>query len=274
MSHETVFAIASGKGGVGKTTTVVNLGTAVAEAGNRVAIVDTDLGMANLAGFVSLTPDSTTLHDVLAGNASIDEATYRVADNIVAVPSGTSLDEYADTSPEELTDVVATLREEFDYVFLDVGAGVSHETVLPLGLADAVVVVSTPEPAAVQDAKKTLELTERAGGEVAGLVVTRTRPDSGISHDEIADRLGTTLLGTIPDDPAARESVYAGTPLVVYERDGPAAVAYRSLATDLVDVDGSNSPSDDTSEGASPSDDEGAHHDEVSSAITEAESDT
>ncbi|QSX00058.1 cell division ATPase MinD [Haloterrigena alkaliphila] len=290
MSHETVYAIASGKGGVGKTTTTVNLGTALAGAGERVAIVDADLGMANLAGFVSLSPDSTTLHDVLAGDASVDDATYRITDNIVAVPSGTSLDEYADTSPEGLRDVVAELREEFDYVFLDVGAGVSHETVLPLGLADAVVLVSTPEPAAVHDSKKTLELTERAGGEVAGLVVTRTRPESDVSYEEIATRLETPLLGTVPEDPAARESVYAGTPLVVYEPDGPAAVAYRRLAADLTGIDvpapGAESDSadgddiDDGDDGAPADADEAdeadgreAAHDDVSSAITEAETD-
>lgn len=306
MSHETVYAIASGKGGVGKTTTTVNLGTALAQAGERVAIVDADLGMANLSGFVSLTPDSTTLHDVLSDGASIDDATYRIADNIVALPSGTNLDEYADTSPEGLRDVVADLRSKFDFVFLDVGAGVSHETVLPLGLADAVVLVSTPEPAAVHDSKKTLELTERAGGEVAGLVITRTRPESDVSYDEIATRLDTPLLGTIPDDPAARESVYAGTPLVVYEPDGPAAVAYRQLAADLAGIDvpdatgvadagddGVTEADDDTPQrdtetdgeqsdtgtDASAADSDGpaereAAHDDVSSAITEAESDS
>ncbi|MDQ2050613.1 cell division ATPase MinD [Natronolimnohabitans sp. A-GB9] len=296
MSHETVYAIASGKGGVGKTTTTVNLGTALAQAGERVAVVDADLGMANLAGFVSLSPDSTTLHDVLAGDESIDDATYQIADNIVAVPSGTSLDEYADTAPERLREVVSELRAEFDYVFLDVGAGVSHETVLPLGLADAVVLVSTPEPAAVHDSKKTLELTERAGGEVAGLLLTRTRPDSDVSYEEIASRLETPLLGTIPDDPAARESVYAGTPLVVYEPDGPAAVAYRQLAADLAGIEIAETTSEDTgaesSDRTAPvagtdsdtnatetdSDTDGADgeaaHDDVSSAITEAESDS
>ena len=301
MSHETVYAIASGKGGVGKTTTTVNLGTALAQAGKRVAIVDADLGMANLAGFVSLTPDSTTLHDVLSGDASLEDATYRITENIVAVPSGTSLDEYADTTPEGLREVVAELRDGFDYVFLDVGAGVSHETVLPLGLADAVVLVSTPEPAAVHDSKKTLELTERAGGEVAGLVVTRTRPESDVSYEEIAARLEVPLLGTVPEDPSARDSVYAGTPLVVYEPDGPAAVAYRRLAADLAgidvptetgkstagaepapgDADGASSATDAPADGDGPAtettaDDAGdreAAHDDVSSAITEAESD-
>ncbi len=291
MSQETVYAIASGKGGVGKTTTTVNLGTALAQAGKRVAIVDTDLGMANLAGFVSLKPESTTLHDVLTGDADIDDATYRIADNIVAVPSGTDLDDYADTSPEGLGEIVSELRSTFDYVFLDVGAGVSHETVLPLGLADAVVLISTPEPAAIHDSKKTVELTDRAGGTVAGLVITRTRPESDISYDEIAARLDIPLLGTIPDDPAARESVYAGIPLVVNDPEGPAAVAYRQLAGTLAGIDIVGYPSTEIkSEGAAEtppsdtppsttrlsdddSDDSEAAHDDVSSAITEAEAD-
>ncbi len=292
MSDHTVYAIASGKGGVGKTTTTVNLGTALAQAGKQVAIVDVDLGMANLAGFVSLSPDSTTLHDVLAGGASIDDARYRLAENIVAVPSGRDLEEYAKTSPEGLSDVVDTLREQFDYVFLDVGAGVSHETVLPLGLADAVYLISTPEPASVHDANKTLELTDRAGGAVTGLIITCTRASSDVDHDEIAARLEVPLLGTIPEDPAVRDSIYAGTPLVVHEPESPAAVAYRKLAMEIADIDlpDAPSPEHDDQEGTSeppgrdarhPSTGEGdeddgrvASHDDVSSAITEAESDS
>ncbi|SFB80120.1 septum site-determining protein MinD [Halobiforma haloterrestris] len=297
MSQETVYAIASGKGGVGKTTTTVNLGTALAQAGERVAVVDVDLGMANLAGFVSLSPDATTLHDVLTEDASLEDATYRLADNIVAVPSGTGLDDYAKASPEGLRDVVAELRETYDFVFLDVGAGISHETVLPLGLADGVLVVSTPEPAAVQDSRKTIELTDRAGGEVEGLIVTRTHADSDVSYEEIAAQLGVPLIGAVPDDPAARESVYAGTPLVVYEPDGPAASAYRRIAADLAGIDleerakrrrgettdtsaggDADAPVSDSRDEADDSDGDGdggeAAHDEVSSAITEAESDS
>ncbi|MDJ1432329.1 MinD/ParA family protein [Halostagnicola sp. A-GB9-2] len=250
MSDKTVFAIGSGKGGVGKTTTTVNLGTALAQTGERVAIVDTDLGMANLAGFVSLSTDSTTLHDVLAGNASVADATYPLTDNIVAVPSGTGLEEYAETSPEGLREVVDELRDEFSYVFLDVGAGVSHETVLPLGLADAVLLVSTPEPASVHDTKKTLELTDHAKGKAGGLIVTRTRSESNVSPEDIASRLDIPLVGAIPDDTAVRESVYAGTPLVVYDSQRPAAVAYKQLAAEFSEIvsgmataDGSDGPS-------------------------------
>ncbi len=237
-SMSEVYAIASGKGGVGKTTTTVNLGAALARAGKRVAIVDVDLGMANLAGLVSLDEETTTLHDVLAGTASIEEATHPLAENIAAVPSGSDLEGYAETSPEALGEAIETLSEVSDYVLLDVGAGVSHETVLPLGIADSVILVSTPEPASVQDATKTLELTERVGGSVMGLVLTRTFPDSDVFLDEIATQLGVPLLGTVPDDRAVRKSLYAGTPLVVDNPESPAAVAYRQLAAEIGGFEG------------------------------------
>jgi septum site-determining protein MinD len=234
MSRKTVYAIASGKGGVGKTTTTVNVGTALAGAGNTVAVVDADLGMANLAGLVSLSPDATTLHEVLAGEASVEAATYELADGIVAVPSGADLETYADVDATGLRDVVARLRGEFDYVLLDVGAGVSHESVLPLGLADEVVLVTTPEPASVQDASKTADLTERAEGSVAGLVITRVRDDRNFDFEGIAGRVGVPLLGTVPEDDAVRDSVYSGTPVVVDAPESPAAVAYRRIAKRLV----------------------------------------
>ncbi|WP_435359724.1 cell division ATPase MinD [Haloarchaeobius sp. DFWS5] len=290
-TQETVYAIASGKGGVGKTTTTVNLGTALAGAGNRVVIVDVDLGMANLAGFVSLNAGDTTLHEVLAGDADVMDATYELANGIWAVPSGIDLDSYAGVQTENLRDVVAGLREEFDFVLLDVGAGVSHETVLPLGLADSVILVSTPEPASIQDARKTCELTDRAGGSLAGLVLTRTRPAGDIDHEQIAERLDLPLLVTIPEDTSVRESVYAGTPLVVHEPRSPASRAYRYLAARLLGTASADErprftkqqrerqPSPDADGGGSDDDDDpkdgaqAASEDDVSAAISEIDGD-
>ena len=286
-TQETVYAIASGKGGVGKTTTTVNLGTALAGVGNRVVIVDVDLGMANLAGFVSLDTDGTSLHDVLGGSASVDQATYELAKGIWAIPSGVGLDGYADVATEELTSVVADLRERFDYVLLDVGAGVSHETVLPLGLADSTLLVSTTEPAAVQDATKTVDLVGRAGGSVGGVVVTRTRASEPVSPEDVAEKVGTDLLVAVPEDPKVRESVHAGTPLVVHEPKSPAAQAYRYLAARLLgQADGEDrprfgaeggQPTESSSDGAATGDDDDAavedvaSADDVSSAIKEVE---
>jgi septum site-determining protein MinD len=257
--------------------------------------------MANLAGFVSLDTDGTSLHDVLGGSASVDQATYELANGIWAIPSGVGLDGYADVATEELTSVVADLRERFDYVLLDVGAGVSHETVLPLGLADSTLLVSTTEPAAVQDAKKTVDLVGRAGGSVGGVVVTRTRASEPVSPEDVAANVGSDLLVAVPEDPKVRESVHAGTPLVVHEPKSPAAQAYRYLAARLLgqaddedrprfgaageSANETASPEDDAAsaadaadaagatdtDGGDPADEDVASADDVSSAIEEVD---
>ena len=250
MSEATVYAIASGKGGVGKTTTAVNLGSSLAQLGVRVAIVDADLSMANLGGFVGLATAEPTIHEVLAGEAQLSEATYRVSENVLIVPGGSDLDLYADASIEELRDVVSTLRKQANVVLLDVGAGVSHESILPLGLADGVILVSTPEPASVRDVRKTLELIDRAGGEPEGLLVTLMREERDVDPSKIAETLEVPLLGAIPFDPAVRESMYANTPLVVKHPESPAAVAYRRLAAAL------GSSDEQSTDGGSASDDE------------------
>jgi septum site-determining protein MinD len=238
MARHTVYSIASGKGGVGKTTTTVNLGTALAQAGNRVVIVDVDLGMANLAGYVSLDPESNvTLHEVLAGTAPIQKATYKLADNIFAVPSATALERYSATETERLDAAVEALEGPFDVVMLDVGAGVNYESVLPLGLADRVLLVTTPQPASIQDTKKTLELVEQAGGEVMGVVVTRTRNDDPVSAEAVAEEIGVTLLGAVPEDGAIRESVREGRPVVVHSPNSLSAQAYGRVAELMTEDD-------------------------------------
>ncbi len=256
MAGNTVYAIASGKGGVGKTTTTVNLGTALAGAGHRTVIVDCDLAMANLARFVSLGTDVETLHDVLADEADVEDATYRLADGIAAVPSPADLARYSDLATEKLSEAVATLRSVFDYVLLDVGAGVGRETIVPLKLADATLLVVTPEPAAVQDAEKTVGLVDRAGSNVRGVVVTRVRDDDEAAPPAIAKRLGQPLVATIPEDPTVRESVRAGRPVVIHDSDCPAATAYGRLAATVIGWDGDDDTASDG--GSDQSRDEGS----------------
>lgn len=234
MSGESVFAFASGKGGVGKTTASVNVGTAIAGMDYEVAVVDADLGMANLARFVDLNAEDATLHDVLSGRATIDDASYEIAAGIVVIPSGDELDSYAEVVERKLRTVVATLRAEYDFVILDVGAGISHETVLPLGLSDGVVLVSTPDPAAVENVGKTGDLVERAGGSVTGLIVNRVHDDEDRGPAAIADDLGFTLLGTVPEDDAVRQSLYDGVPLVVNYPKSEAATAYWEIADSVL----------------------------------------
>ena len=226
-----VYAIASAKGGVGKTTTTANLGATLAETGAAVVVIDGDIGMANLGAALGVDPTGPTLHDVLADKAKPHQAAYEGPAGLTVVPGDTSLDSFAAAEPQRL-DAVVDAFDEADFILIDVGAGVSHETSIPLSVADAVVLVSTAERDALVDTEKTRQLAERLGGVVAGAVITRT--DEATPIDEVVSgTLTANVLTTIPDDEAVRESIAVGEPLVSYAPHSEAAAGYRELARQL-----------------------------------------
>ncbi|TKX74359.1 cobyrinic acid ac-diamide synthase [Halorubrum sp. GN11_10-6_MGM] len=225
----TVYAVASAKGGVGKTTTTAALATILADSGADVVAIDADLGMANLAGAVGVTPGETTLHDVLAGEAEPEAAVRSGPGGLRVLPGATDLDAYAAADPSGLRRVVEAFGDA-DYVFVDAGAGLSHDSTLPLAVADETLLVSTPERSALGDTEKTRQLTERLGGTVAGAAITRVTADT----DEVVTALlDAPVLGRIPDDEAVGRAAAANRPLTAVAPDAPATRAYRDLARAL-----------------------------------------
>lgn len=230
-----VFAVASGKGGVGKTTTAINVGAGFAEAGQSVVVVDVDLGMANLADVLDVEFDETTLHDVLADDADLEEAVQFSPAGFDVIVGSADFDGFGRADPGGLRSVVEELREEYDVVVLDTGGGLSYDTALPLGLADEVILVTTPDDAALNNVETTRELVDRLGGEVAGVVVNRIGGASGGSQETVESRLDLPVLGAVPEDGAVPDSIEDGIPVVVGNRTSPAAQAFREIAYDLID---------------------------------------
>ncbi|MFC7323743.1 P-loop NTPase [Halorubrum rutilum] len=234
----TVYAVASAKGGVGKTTTTAATATVLAGAGADVVAIDADIGMANLAGALGVTPGETTLHNVLAGQAEPLDAVHEGPEGLRVVPGATDLDAYASADPAGLADVVAAF-DDADYVFVDAGAGLSHDSSLPLAVADETLLVSTAERSALGDTEKTRQLAERLGGAVAGAAITRVDPDADPDGtgaggpDDVADVLDATVLGRIPEDDAVVRAAAANRPLPTFAPDAPATRAYRDLARAL-----------------------------------------
>ncbi|WP_418283951.1 P-loop NTPase [Halorubrum sp. DTA46] len=240
----TVYAVASAKGGVGKTTTTAAIATILADSGADVVAIDADIGMANLAAAVGVTPGETTLHDVLAGEAEPLDAVYEGPSGLRVVPGTADLDAYAAADPSVLGAVVSAF-DDADYVFVDAGAGLSHDSTLPLGLADETLLVSTAERSALGDTDKTRQLTERLGGTVAGAAITRIDADHAAGGeadgaDLVAELLDAPVLGRIPEDESVLRAADAGEPLPLFAPDAPATRGYRDLTRALTgaEIDG------------------------------------
>jgi len=148
------IAFTSGKGGVGKSNLVLNTGLLLARRGRRVAILDGDLGLANLTVLLGQTPRHD-LRDVIAGTHSIADIALRGPHGVLVVPAGSGLAELAslgDEAREQLLLQVRDLADTVDFLLIDTGAGLG-DTVLGLILAaDEAVVVTVPEPTALADA--------------------------------------------------------------------------------------------------------------------------
>jgi septum site-determining protein MinD len=232
------LAVASGKGGVGKTTSTLALGMALA-ADHDVTVVDADTGMANLCFHTGLADADATLQDLLLedGEVAVADAVYERF-GLSLVPCGTSLSAFREADPTKLQEVVATLAADTDVLLLDSPAALgSQSAVLPLVLADRTVIVLQPTIPSLSDGLKVQEYARSYGTETAGVLFNRVRDDEAVERiAEQADRyFGGSTLANVPESDAARAARRAGEPLLAYAPDSDAAAAYRRAA-DALDV--------------------------------------
>ncbi|WP_318570370.1 AAA family ATPase [Salinigranum marinum] len=236
MPAGVVVAVAGAKGGVGKTTTTINLGAVLADMGHSVVLVEFDVAMANVGDFLDLEVDfedarDPTLHEVLAGTANVADAIYEAPGGFDVVPSGTTLEGFANVDVGRAGAVLTAVRSRYDVVLLDTGAGIGAETLVPLSLADETVLVSSPRVASVRDAKKTRNLVRQVDGTVAGVVFVKSGSGRSPGVERIADFLAVDLLGHVPEDAAVAAAQDIGRPVVVADGDSDAARAYGALGS-------------------------------------------
>ena len=246
-----ITAITSGKGGVGKTLVAANLAAALARAGQRVLVLDADLGLANLDVVLNLSA-RVTLHDVFTGKATLDEALQPAPGGFSVLLAGSGLVEYSRMTPEvrdKLLDVIARMRPRFDQVLLDTGAGISDVVLFTVSLADEVLIVATPEPTSLTDAYATVKVlaTTQPARPMRLLVNQVQKVGEGravaTQLQQVVDRFVSPVLaapvrllplGEVPMDPAVRESVQRRQLLMDALPGSPAAVALGAAAARLL----------------------------------------
>ncbi len=229
------IAILSGKGGAGKSTTSINLGTALNYFGKDVTVVDTNFTTPNIGIYLGVPVVPINLHHVLQGKNHISEAVYLHPSGTKIVPGGISLKDLKTTNPVNLKKVLRGLYGTTDIVLLDAAAGLGRDTLLAIDASDSVILVTNPELPAITDALKTIKVTEELGKRVLGVILTRTKENNfDLSVKNIETILGKPVIGKIPEDRAVRESLIRKDPVVLTHPDSPASVEYKKLAALLL----------------------------------------
>ncbi|MCX6819146.1 MAG: cell division ATPase MinD [Candidatus Aenigmarchaeota archaeon] len=231
-----IITCLSGKGGVGKTTLVANLGVALAGMGMDVVVLDANLTTPNLGLHLGIPLSPTTLHDVLKGNAKLIEATYLHDSGLKIIPAGISLKDMKGIDSRELPNILLELLGSTDIVLIDAAAGLGREALAAIEAADELLLITNPELPAVTDALKAAKLAEQVGTKVSGLVVNRiTKKPHEMTRSQIAGMLeGIDVLAEIPEDIAVQESIAKRTPVVSHKPRATSSQTIRRLAASLI----------------------------------------
>lgn len=232
------IVITSGKGGVGKTTTSANIGTALAILGKRVCLVDTDIGLRNLDVIMGL--ENRIIYDLVdcvEGRCKVHKALVkdkRFEDSLYLLPAAQTADKTSVT-PEQMKELIDELKLEFDYVIIDCPAGIEHGYRNAVAGANRAIVVTTPETSAVRDADRIIGLLEQEEHiSPPKLIINRIRTNmvkngDMLDIDEIALHLSIDLIGIVADDDEVIKASNHGEPIVL-NPNSRASIAYRNIA--------------------------------------------
>ncbi|TGL61564.1 MinD/ParA family protein [Leptospira sarikeiensis] len=246
-----IIAIASGKGGVGKSTISVNLAISMAKAGQKVLVFDGDLGLANVNVILGIIPKYNLYH-VVKGHKSLKDIIIQAPEgvDIIAGASGYSqLANLNDTQRNNLIKGFADL-DSYDYMIIDTGAGISSNVIGLTLPADDVIVVTTPEPTAITDSYGLIKaIVSQSRDKNLKMVVNRVR--SAIEGKKVADRVidisGQFLevrvenLGFIFQDDEVEKSIREQKPYIIHSPKSKASACLNRITYSLLNQEMDNS---------------------------------
>jgi len=239
-----VVTITSGKGGVGKTTLAANLGVALAMQGQRVVVVDADVGLRNLDVMLGLENRVVyDLVDVVEGRCRLRQALVRDKrlSEFFLLPAAQTRDKSA-VQPDDMVRVCESLREQHDFVLIDSPAGIEQGFRYAVAPADEILIVTNPEIAAVRDADRVIGLIEAEEQDLAQLIINRLRPDmvrrgEMLDIADVVELLAIDLIGIVPEDKAILISANRGQPLAFSSDSSLAGRAFHNIARRLLGKD-------------------------------------
>ena len=225
-----IIGIVSAKGGVGKTTTTINLGAAALSTFNKsVLLLDTNLDTGNLALHLGLSSHPTSIEQITRDSLSILDSIHKHKSGLHVVPSPF-------IAEDKKVDAVALKKKlkalkNYDLILLDSAPGIKGDAKIAVRAADLLLLVLTPDFPSIVTAAKTINLARESGTPIHGIILNRTKNKKHeITKGYIETTLGIPVIATIPEDSSIQEAVSKRMPVVLYKKNSKAAISYKKLS--------------------------------------------
>jgi len=226
-----IIVISSGKGGVGKTTTAINLAAALNAMKKDTLIVEANLTTPNIGLHFGSPIVPVSLNHVLNKKATLSEAVYEHESGIRLIPASISNEDLGRIRYNELKNLSNDLKQMADYIILDSAAGLGEEAKAAIESSDELIVVTNPEIPAVTDALKTIKLAEKLNIPVRGVIISRVRKvRTEMPSQNIKEMLEVPILGIIPEDNSAQKSLAKKDAVIHSYPKSKMARAYMEIA--------------------------------------------
>ncbi len=233
-----IIVITSGKGGVGKTTTAINLAAAMNHFGQDILVIDGNLTTPNIGIHLNSPEVPVNLNHVLMKKADAYEAVYEHESGIKIMPSSLSLKELKKIKPEKINDFKEDFRKICDCIIVDSAAGLGNEALSVMKMADELIVVTNPEMPAITDALKAIRMAEEMKKPIKGIIITRVkRNDFEMQPETVKEMLEYPILGMVPEDVCIQQALSEKNAVVHTHPKSNSARAYKEIAAKLLDVE-------------------------------------
>ena len=231
----TFISVLSSKGGVGKTTTCINLAAALHTFGRDVVVVDGNYTKPNVGLQLGITDVKKTLHDSLKGKEDVLGVVYSHPSGVRIVPGSIIYEEIMGDHHRKFSEILDPLRGKTETVFIDSGPGVSAETKEILAVSDATILVTTPDLSSVTDTLRTKRLCKEFGVEVLGVVLTHaSKQPHSLRVSEVELIFDSPVIGVIPEDENIKFASASKYPVVYVNPRATSSIAYKKLAANMV----------------------------------------
>lgn len=232
-----IIVITSGKGGVGKTTSAINIGAAIHQFGGDVIVLDANLTTPNVGLHLNSPEVPVCLNHVLNDGAELFEAIYEHDSGLRIIPSSLSIKELKKIKPEKLKNLKKNLKNLSEYIIVDSAAGLGDEAIQVIAMADEIIIITNPEMPAITDALKAIKIAEEMKKPIIGVIMTRVKKDKiELSPETVKEMLEIPILGMIPEDLDIKRALNKKGAIVHIYPKSNASRAYKEIAANLINV--------------------------------------